>query len=225
MLEELLVVDVSNGVAGAYCCLLFRYLGAEVVRIDRSFRPHSDDDGLAAYLNAGKKSITLDASRPEGAELLLHLAERADVLVTDQALSPNLDYATLSRQNPRLILTRIVEPSNGEGLFSAYFTGLNSFAATLLPLVNMAILGRGQEVEVDDAECVAAAAFAVDGEGRWPQVEDDKAFPPPPFWVAGQTEGLPPATARPGEHNDEIYGGVLGLSGEEMARLKEKAII
>ena len=80
------------------------------------------------------------------------------------SLPAGLDYAALSRQNPRLVLTRVTAPpSNNDGLFPEYFTGLNAFTATLLPLVNMAILGRGQQVEVDSAECLAAAAFVVDG--------------------------------------------------------------
>ena len=226
LLAELLVVDVSRGVAGAYCCLLFRRLGAEVVRAEPpGGRGGPGRTEVLPYKHAGKKSITLDSSKPEGAALLLRLAERADVLVTDAGLPPGLDYATLSRQNPRLVLTVVTAPpsSNGDSLFDGYFTGLNAFAATLLPLVNMTILGRGQQVEVDDAECLAAAAFVADGQAQWPQAEGDEAFPPPPFRLTG-LEPLSPAP-RPGEHNDEVYCGLLGLSGEEVARLKEASVI
>ena len=224
LLAELLVVDVSRGVAGAYCCLLFRRLGADVVRGQPPGRPQAEESSLSSYLHAGKKSVTLDASKPEGAALLLRLAEHADALVADTALPSGLDYATLSRQNPRLVLTSVTAPpsSNGDGLFDGYFTGLNAFAATLLPLVNMTILGRGQQVEVDGAECLAAA-FAADGQGQWPQAEGDEAFPPPPFRLTG-LEPLSPAP-RPGEHNDEVYCGLLGLDGEELARLKEASVI
>jgi len=225
ILDELLAIDMSNGAAGAYCCLLFRRLGAEVVRVDPPSRARPDDNNaLAACLNAGKKSVTLDAVQPEGTALLLRLAEHADVLVSDDALPPGLDYATLSRQNPRLILTRITAPPpNNDGLFPEYFTGLNAFTATLLPLVNMAILGRGQQVEVDSAECLAAAAFVVDGRQLdWPQLEGDEVFPPP-FKVAGLAAVSP--APLPGEHNDEVYSGLLGLSGEELARLKGASVI
>ena len=223
ILDELLVIDMSNGVAGAYCCLLLRYLGAEVVRVDPPGRARSDDDALSAYLNAGKKSTTLDASKPEGAALLLRLAERADVLISDASLPAGLDYPALSRQNPRLVLTRVtVPPSDNDGLFAEYFAGLNAFAATLLPLLNMAILGRGQQVEVDSAECLAAAAFLVDDQGQWPELEGDETFPPP-FRVSGIAAVSP--APRPGEHNDEVYCGLLGLSGEELARLKEASVI
>jgi hypothetical protein len=219
LLSELLVIDLSRGVAGAYCCLLFRHLGAEVVRADS---PNQSSAG-EPYLNAGKKSITLDVSRPEGVDLLRRLAGHADVLVSDRDLP--LPYEALSRQNPRLMLTRIIEASNRDG-FAAYFTGLNAFAATMLPLVNMAILGRGQQVEVDGGECLAAAAFVVD-DGRaeigWPESEGDDALPP--FTVVGQARGPAPTVSNPGEHNDEVYCGLLGLSGEELVRLKEASVI
>jgi crotonobetainyl-CoA:carnitine CoA-transferase CaiB-like acyl-CoA transferase len=243
LLDELLVIDASRGGGGGYCCLLFAQLGAEALKITAPCNAHGT--GIAgggrtevlpyiesdAYVDAGKKSITLDPSRPEGAALLQRLAGRADVLVSDGVLPPALDYATLSAQNPRLILTRVT-PSKGDGLFADYFAGLNAFAATLLPLVNMAILGRGQEIEVDAAECLAAAAFLVDGGEQWPQSEAGDAPPPPPFRVTGQAEGPSPAAPSAGEprlpagrHNDEVYCGLLGLSGEEMARLKEASVI
>jgi crotonobetainyl-CoA:carnitine CoA-transferase CaiB-like acyl-CoA transferase len=222
LLDELLVIDASRGVGGGYCCLLFRQLGAEVVRIDGPGEHDRDRMESLAHIDAGKKSITLDPPRPEGAALLQRLAECADVLVSDGVLPPALDYATLSAQNPRLILTSVT-PSNGDGLFAGYFAGLNAFAATLLPLVNMAILGRGQEVKVDSAECLAAAALLVDGEGQWRQPKTGDAPPPAPFKVTGLAQ-LSPAPSR-GEHNDEVYCGLLGLSGEEMARLKEASVI
>ncbi|HUS82360.1 MAG TPA: CoA transferase [Dehalococcoidia bacterium] len=225
LLDDLLVIDISRGVAGAYCCLLFRHLGADVVRAEPPGRSRSDDDAPSLHLDAGAKSITLDAAQPEGAALLRRLAERADVLIVDGVLPPGLDYTALSAQNPRLILTRVTPPSsNGDSLFGEYFAGLNAFAATLLPLVNMAILGRGQQVEVDSGECLAAAAFVVDGPGQWPQVEPGEALPLP-FKVMGQARGPAPTAPSAGEHNDEVYCGLLGLSGEEMAQLKEKSII
>jgi len=39
----------------------------------------------------------------------------------------------------------------------------------------------------------------------------------------GQIEGAGPS--RPGEHNEEIYGGKLGLSNAEMTGLRERGVI
>ncbi len=221
LLDELLMVDLSLGVAGAYCCLLFAHLGAEVI----AARPPipSGRTKVLPYisdLSAGKKSVTLDTSKLESVDLLLHLAEHSDVLATDAPLPPDLDYATLSRQNPRLVLT-VVTPPDTSDLFAHYLTGLNAFAATMLPLVNMSILGRGQEVRVDGAECIGATAFAVDSPAAWPHPTGEPLLPP--FQVHGLTE-LSPAP-RPGEHNDEVYCGLLGLSDGELARFKEAGVV
>ena len=226
LFDELLVVELSAGVAGAYCSLLFRHLGAEVVRVETPAIDGGRTEVLPymSHLSAGKKSITLDASTPESGDVLLGLAEHADILVADMPLPPGLDYAALSRQNPRLILTLITPPEpDGDGLFAQYLTGLNAFAATMLPLVNMSILGRGQEVRIDGAECLAAATFAVDAPGEWPSSEGGTTFPLPPFRLTGLTPLSPLST--PGEHNDEVYCGLLGLSGEELARFKEAGVI
>jgi crotonobetainyl-CoA:carnitine CoA-transferase CaiB-like acyl-CoA transferase len=224
LLGDLLVVEVSTGVAGGYCCSLLSSLGAEVVRVRHPDNGRTEvppgRTGLP-YIREGTRSVTLDVSKPEGVELLRRLAGHADVLMADGDLP--LPYEVLSRQNPRLVLVRVAEASNGDD-FGRCLTGLNAFAATLLSLVNMSIFGRGQEVEVDGEECLASAAFVVE-RGReiaWPKTGGDEASLP--FKVFGQVEGIAPAPS-PGEHNDEVYCGLMGLSGEELARLKEASVI
>ncbi len=217
-LGELLVVELGRQVSVRYCGLLFRYLGATVLRVEP---PGSDEP--SSNLNAGKKSMTLDVARAESAALLCRLAGQADVLVVDDGLPPDLDYAALSRQNPRLILTCVTNaPPSDDG---QCFIGLNAFAATLLPLITMSVLGRGQRIEIDGEECLAAAAMIVDdGEMRLKRVDEE---PPETVSLPFRVEGLAslgPAP-RPGEHNDEVYGELLGLTGEELARLRGEAIV
>jgi crotonobetainyl-CoA:carnitine CoA-transferase CaiB-like acyl-CoA transferase len=227
ILSELLVIDLSEGVAGAYCCLLLRHLGAEVVKLER---PAGDStrDALYLHLNAGKKSATLDIGRPEGAALLRRLADEADILVHDQPperlRSLGLTYDTLAAQNPRLIAVAIAsdEAADREAEF---FAGANAFAAAILPLVNLATWGGGQEVAVDTRECLAAAAFLAtdapesDRATTLPEGRSDA----PPF----RMEDVAPLSPAPsiGEHNDEVYCGLLGLSGDELAALKAASAI
>jgi crotonobetainyl-CoA:carnitine CoA-transferase CaiB-like acyl-CoA transferase len=218
-LDELLVVDLCQAVAGGYCCLLLRYLGADIIKAE----PPRSTKGAPRSLDTGKKSITLDLSRPEGAALLRRLAEQADVLVTDAPLPANLDREALSRQNPRLIVTSLTGALAEEGS-RAHLIGLNAFAATVLPLVNMAVLGRGQLIEVDAAECLAAAAMVVDetATARQPVAEASTTLTPP-FRMDGLAPLSPPP--EPGEHNHEVYCALLGLSGEELERLKREGIV
>jgi len=212
---ELLVVELGRQVAASYCGLLFRRLGATVVRV---VPPGSDESN--SDLAAGKKSITLDVTRPEGAALLCRLAGQADVLLVDDSLAAGLDYASLSAQNPRLISTCV---TNGPPDDAAQrFVGLNAFAATLLPLITMSVLGRGERIEIDGDECLAAAAMLVDGgEVRLETRES------PPAALPFHFEGIAPPEPAPqsGQHNDEVYCELLGLTGEELARLRREAIV
>ena len=133
-LSHIKVLDMSRVLAGPWCGQLFADLGAEVIKIER---PH-DADGRgggddtrtwgppylkdsagrdtseAAYFlatNRGKRSLTLDLSRPEGQEAIRRLAKRSDVLLenykTGQLKKYGLDYASLKEVNPGLIYCSI----------------------------------------------------------------------------------------------------------------------
>jgi crotonobetainyl-CoA:carnitine CoA-transferase CaiB-like acyl-CoA transferase len=113
------VVDVTTSLAGPYCTELLAALGADVVKIEppaggdeaRTWGPpfHDGEGTLFLAMNAGKRSLALDLRR--GHEVLLRLAERADVFV--QSLRPGLAEERglgpndLRALNPRLIYCSI----------------------------------------------------------------------------------------------------------------------
>src|SRR5579884_3768040 len=74
-------------------------------------RPHLEGSLRFAYLNAGKKSLTLDLVHPEGRALLLRLVEQADVLL--ESFAPGeldrlgLGPDVLRARNPRLVITSV----------------------------------------------------------------------------------------------------------------------
>jgi len=127
-LEHLRVLDLTRVLAGPWCTQLLADLGADVVKIER---PGSGDDTrawgppylkdaqgrdtteAAYYLaaNRGKRSVTVDISRPEGQQLLRKLAARCDVVVENykvgQLAKYGLDHASLAALNPRLIYCSI----------------------------------------------------------------------------------------------------------------------
>jgi alpha-methylacyl-CoA racemase len=95
-------------------------LGASVIKVEapeggdplRDVPPAVHGCGAAfAALNYGKQSLALDLARPAGAALLLELAAHADILV--ESFRPGvlarwgLDYESLQRRNPRLIVCSI----------------------------------------------------------------------------------------------------------------------
>ncbi len=66
-----------------FAAMLLADLGAEVVRVDKlpGGRPGLGEAMATSPLGRGRRSITLDIRKPEGAEALLRLAESADVLI------------------------------------------------------------------------------------------------------------------------------------------------
>ncbi|HEX4095467.1 MAG TPA: CoA transferase, partial [Caulobacteraceae bacterium] len=121
------VLDLSRVLAGPWATQALADLGAEVIKIER---PGSGDDtrhwgppfaaaadgrqGDAAYFfaaNRGKRSVTVDIARSEGAELVRALAAKADVLVENFKVGGlekyGLDYPSLAAANPRLVYCSI----------------------------------------------------------------------------------------------------------------------
>ncbi|MYA89302.1 MAG: CoA transferase [Boseongicola sp. SB0662_bin_57] len=93
-LSDILVLDLTNVLAGPFCCHQLAHLGAEVIKVERPgggdlARRLGADARLnaagmgASFLaqNAGKKSVTLNLKHAEGKSLLKRLAAKADVLV------------------------------------------------------------------------------------------------------------------------------------------------
>ena len=72
---------------------------------------HREGSLRFAYLNAGKRSITLNITKPSGRNMLLDLVERADVVVEDFApgylASLGLGYEMLLERKKNLVLVSV----------------------------------------------------------------------------------------------------------------------
>ena len=116
------VLDLSRVLAGPFCTMNLADLGAEVIKVEIPARgddsrgyapriPNSNDSGYYYSVNRGKRSITMDLRKPEGAEILIELARHADIVVEN--FSPgtmdrfNVGYERLRAANPRIILCSI----------------------------------------------------------------------------------------------------------------------
>jgi CoA:oxalate CoA-transferase len=116
------VLDLSRVLAGPFCTMNLADLGAEVIKVEVPQRgddsrgyapriPNSNDSGYYYSVNRGKRSITLDLRKSEGAAILFELAKRADVVVEN--FSPGtmdrfeVGYGRLRAANPRIILCSI----------------------------------------------------------------------------------------------------------------------
>ncbi|MFB9446535.1 CoA transferase [Dactylosporangium vinaceum] len=81
-LRDLRVVELAGIGPGPFAAMLLADLGADVVRVDRP-GPGSPIAPPAAgdLTNRGKRSVAADLKTPEGVEVVLALAERAQVLI------------------------------------------------------------------------------------------------------------------------------------------------
>ncbi|CAA9579540.1 MAG: L-carnitine dehydratase/bile acid-inducible protein F [uncultured Thermomicrobiales bacterium] len=115
------VLDLTRVLAGPFATMLLADAGADVVKVEP---PGGDDTrrwgppwagGESAYFlstNRNKRGICLDLSRPAGREILLRLADEADVLIENFKVGTmerwGLGYEeTLRPRNPRLVYASI----------------------------------------------------------------------------------------------------------------------
>jgi CoA:oxalate CoA-transferase len=123
------ILDFTWALAGPYGVMQLTDLGAETWKVEvvgtteqnRGLGPIVD--GVNTYgfsINRGKDSILVDLKHPEGKEIILSLAEKADVLTEN--FSPGtmarlgLDYETISARNPRIVYASL----SGFGQYGPY---------------------------------------------------------------------------------------------------------
>lgn len=127
-LSHIRVLDLSRVLAGPWCSQNLADMGAEVIKVERpglgddtrAWGPPwvrradgeaSTDSSYYAAANRGKKSITIDISRPEGQELVQGLAAVSDVVIENYKVGDlkryGLDYASLAQLNPGLVYCSI----------------------------------------------------------------------------------------------------------------------
>ena len=123
LLSGFRVLDLSSSM-GAFCGKLLRDLGMDVLKVEppegdaaRQEPPLAKGGGdkerslRFAYLNAGKRSITLDVEKARGRKLLLDLVARSDIVL--ETFGPgtlaahNLGYDGLLERQPKLILVSL----------------------------------------------------------------------------------------------------------------------
>jgi len=111
-LAGLRVVEFTHMVMGPTCGMVLADLGAEVIKVepiegDRTRQLLGAGAGFFPMFNRNKKSIAIDLRSAEGLEVALRLCAGADVVA--QNFKPGvmtkygLDYACLSKLNPRLV--------------------------------------------------------------------------------------------------------------------------
>jgi formyl-CoA transferase len=126
-LEHLRVLDMSRVLAGPFLAQNLADFGADVIKVERphhgdetrTFPPYvKDAEGAAtedsAYfmaINRGKRSVTIDVSKPRGQALVKALAAQSDVLIENYKVGDlkryGLDYEAIRSINPKIVYCSI----------------------------------------------------------------------------------------------------------------------
>lgn len=113
------ILEFSQIVAGPFAGVALAQLGADVVKVEPLEGEGRRNTGAVVpnegkyfqSLNIGKRSLTVDLSRPEGQALIHRIIPTFDVVISNYRVGVpkklNIDYATLSRLRPGLIYATI----------------------------------------------------------------------------------------------------------------------
>ena len=120
-LEGIRVLDLTQVLAGPFCCRIMGDMGADVIKVEqpgtgdpsRNFPPKYKD--LESYyflgLNGNKRSITLNFREDSAKETFYDLVKTADVMVENYrpSVPPRLgiDYDTIHKINPKMVYCSI----------------------------------------------------------------------------------------------------------------------
>jgi crotonobetainyl-CoA:carnitine CoA-transferase CaiB-like acyl-CoA transferase len=126
VLQGIRVLDYGRFIAAPWCTAILADMGADVIRVEK--REGGEDRWVQAVTEGGeggtflqcnrnKRSLTLDSTTPEGAEITRRLVAGADVVVANMPAAAmrasGLDYESLRAVKPDVILASAT--AYGEG--------------------------------------------------------------------------------------------------------------
>ena len=130
-LNGLKVLDLTDG--NPYIGSMFADYGAEVIKVEKpnagdSIRKRGADsnnpEGIyQAYYNRGKKSVTIDVTKPQGQDIVRRMIPHFDMFTANisenELAGLGLDYETLKEINPKLVYG-ILTPFGEDGPWKDY---------------------------------------------------------------------------------------------------------
>jgi crotonobetainyl-CoA:carnitine CoA-transferase CaiB-like acyl-CoA transferase len=126
VLEGVRVLDYGRFIAAPWCGAILADMGADVIRVEK--REGGEDrwvqsvteggeGGTFLQCNRNKRSLTLDSTTPDGAEITRRLVAGSDVVIANMPAAgmraSGLDYETLRAVRPDIILASAT--AYGEG--------------------------------------------------------------------------------------------------------------
>jgi crotonobetainyl-CoA:carnitine CoA-transferase CaiB-like acyl-CoA transferase len=190
-LSRFKVIDLTLARAGPSCVRTLADWGAEVIRVEPPPDAGEADELLGRRdgsdfqnLHRNKRAITLNLKTDEGREILMRLAEEADVIIENMRPGVTkrlgVDYESVHKRNPRIVYGSI----SGFGQYGPYTSrpSIDQIAQGMSGIMSVTgIPGQGPvRVGVAVTDIMAGAFLAqgvlialldreVSGEGRWVQ--------------------------------------------------------
>ncbi|MCC7079171.1 MAG: CoA transferase [Burkholderiales bacterium] len=135
-LDDLKVLDLSQGLAGPICAKILADFGADVIKVEPpagdagrrmgpffGAAPHPEKSLVFLLANLNKRGVRLNLDDADGRALLRRMAQSADIIVESYRpgylASLELDYASLATDNPGLIMVSIT-PFGQTGPYSGH---------------------------------------------------------------------------------------------------------
>lgn len=123
-LDDIRVLDISQGVAGPFTAKLLADFGADVIKVEppggesgRTMGPffhnevHPEKSLFFLLLNLNKRGVTLNLESKSGQEIFKELVRNADVVVESYQPgyldSLGLGYSDLEKINPKILMTSL----------------------------------------------------------------------------------------------------------------------
>ena len=190
-LSRFKVIDLTLARAGPSCVRTLADWGADVIRVEPPPGAGETDELLGKRdgsdfqnLHRNKRAITLNLKTDEGREILMRLAEKADVVVENMRPGVTkrlgVDFEAVKKRNPRIVYGSI----SGFGQYGPYAErpSIDQIAQGMSGIMSVTgIPGQGPlRVGVAVTDIMAGAFLAqgilialldreVSGEGRWVQ--------------------------------------------------------
>ena len=204
------VIDAATMLAAPLAAQILGDFGADVIKVEHPTRPDAVR-GHGVHVNGhslwwkqvsrNKRSVTINLSKPAGAELLLKLVAQADVLITNYRPGTlekwGLGWSEIRKANPDIIQLKVsgfgqTGPYSGRAAFGTVTEAMSGFAAVTgepdgpptLPPFGLADYIAG----VSGAGAVAMALYERERNGQGGQEIDQSLLLP----IMGAT-GIGPA--------------------------------
>lgn len=161
-LSNITVLDLTRVLAGPYCTMMLADYGANVIKIEvpgkgddtRAMGPKKNDYSMYyAYVNRGKKGITLNLKEEEGKKMFIEMVKKADVVVENYRSGVmdklGLGYDVLKEVNDQIIYAAV----SGFGCYGPKYKrpGYDIIAQATSGLMSITGEAGGQPLRVGNA--------------------------------------------------------------------------